>query len=50
MADKPKSVLLRFNPGLPPKELKKVRDNVSAIVLDGNHLWLGGDEGTSSTG
>ena len=48
MADMPKSSpILRFNPALPKKDLEKIRDNVSAIVLDGNHLWLGGDEGTS---
>ena len=47
MADKPKSVLLRFNPDLSEKDLEKVRDAVSAVVLDGDHLWLGGDEGTS---
>lgn len=48
MADRPsKSPLLRFDPALPQKELDKVRDNVSAIVLDGDRLWLGGDEGTS---
>jgi Protein of unknown function (DUF3616) len=29
------------------KDLPKARDNVSAIVLRGDHLWLGGDEGTS---
>ena len=47
MADMPKSSpILRFNPALPKKDLEKIRDNVSAIVLDGNHLWLGGDEGT----
>jgi len=28
------------------KDLAKIRDNLSAIVLHGNHLWLGGDEGT----
>jgi uncharacterized protein DUF3616 len=47
MADRPKlSPILRFNPALPKKDLEKIRDNVSAVVLDGNHLWLGGDEGT----
>ena len=47
MADKPRSSpLMRFNPALPEKELEKIRDNVSAIVLEGDHLWLGGDEGT----
>jgi hypothetical protein len=48
MPDMPKhSPILRFDSGLPKKELQKVRDNVSAVVLDGDHLWLGGDEGTS---
>lgn len=48
MANTPaSSPLLRFDPALPKKDLEKVRDNVSAIVLEGNHLWLGGDEGTS---
>ena len=48
MADMPKnSPVLQFNPALPKKDLEKIRDNVSAIVLHGNHLWLGGDEGTS---
>ena len=37
---------MRYNPALPEKELEKIRDNVSAIVLEGDHLWLGGDEGT----
>ncbi len=47
MADIPKSSpILRFDPSLPEKDLKKIRENVSAIVLDGSHLWLGGDEGT----
>lgn len=48
MADQPtRSPLLSFDPALPEKELEKVRDNVSAIVLEGDHLWLGGDEGTA---
>jgi hypothetical protein len=29
-----------------PKEFAKVRDNLSAIVAAGSHLYLGGDEGT----
>jgi hypothetical protein len=37
--------VLSFEP-LVDKELEKVRDNVSAVVLQGEHLWLGGDEGT----
>lgn len=28
------------------KDLAKIRDNLSAVVVHGNHLWLGGDEGT----
>jgi hypothetical protein len=48
MPDVPTSSrILRFDAALPKKDLEKVRDNVSAIVLDGDHLWLGGDEGTS---
>jgi hypothetical protein len=48
MPDVPKSApILRFDPALPKKDLDKIRDNVSAIVLEGDHLWLGGDEGTS---
>ena len=48
MVDIPKSTpVLRFDAGLPKKDLDKIRDNVSAIVLNGDHLWLGGDEGTS---
>lgn len=48
MPDVPKSSpVLRFDPALPKKALQKVRDNVSAIVVDRDHLWLGGDEGTS---
>jgi hypothetical protein len=48
MADEPvASPLLRFSAALPPKDLERIRDNVSAIALDGDHLWLGGDEGTA---
>ena len=39
--------ILQFDATLSKKDLAKVRDNVSAIVLDNDHLWLGGDEGTS---
>ena len=47
MADITKSSpSLQFNPTLPKKELEKVRDNVSAIVVNDRYLWLGGDEGT----
>jgi len=42
-----RSCFLRFSPALSVDDLKKVRDNVSAIVLDGDRLWLGGDEGTA---
>src|SRR6187399_2671668 len=39
--------LLRLDPLLgSKKDLAKIRDNLSAIVLAGNHVWLGGDEGT----
>src|SRR5688572_7080459 len=41
------SPILRFNAPVLKKDLAKARDNVSAVVLDGDHLWLGGDEGTS---
>ncbi len=29
-----------------PKDFERVRDNLSAVVAQGEHLWLGGDEGT----
>ena len=39
--------VLQLDPSLgSKKDLAKIRDNLSAIVLAGNHLWLGGDEGT----
>lgn len=39
--------MLRLDPSLgSKKDLAKIRDNLSAIVLAGNHVWLGGDEGT----
>jgi uncharacterized protein DUF3616 len=43
------SPALRFDARLLGKkeDLVKARDNVSAVVLRGDHLWLGGDEGTS---
>jgi hypothetical protein len=48
MADRPKvSPLLRFSAALLKKDLARARDNLSAVVLHDNHLWLGGDEGTS---
>jgi hypothetical protein len=48
MTDLPKgSPILRFNAALLKKDLAKARDNVSAVVLHRDHLWLGGDEGTS---
>jgi hypothetical protein len=48
MVDRPKSSpLLRFSAALLKKNLAKARDNISAVVLHDNHLWLGGDEGTS---
>ena len=47
MTDMPRSSpSLQFNGTMPTKELAKIRDNLSAIVLHGRHLWLGGDEGT----
>jgi len=48
MADTPKSSpILRFSAAVLKKDLAKARDNLSAVVLRDNHLWLGGDEGTS---
>jgi Protein of unknown function (DUF3616) len=50
MFDKAKSSpILRFDDKLFKKDddIEKVRDNVSAVVLRGDHLWLGGDEGTA---
>jgi len=48
MPDLPKSSpILRFNTALLKKDLAKARDNLSGVVLEGDHLWLGGDEGTS---
>jgi len=48
MTDTPHSTLsLRLDPTIPKKDLAKIRDNFSAAVFHGNHLWLGGDEGTS---
>ena len=49
MPDTPKrSPFLRFDTSvLPKKDLAKARDNLSAVVVQGEHLWLGGDEGTS---
>jgi len=48
MPDTPKSSpILRLDPTLSKKELAKIRDNFSAVVLHDSHLWLGGDEGTS---
>jgi hypothetical protein len=48
MADRPaSSPILRFNAALLKKDLPKARDNVSAVVLRDDRLWLGGDEGTS---
>ncbi len=41
-----RSPLLQFSSAIPPEDLENLRDNLSAIVLDGDHLWLGGDEGT----
>ena len=41
------SPILRLDSSLPKEELAKIRDNFSAVVLHGSHLWLGGDEGTS---
>ena len=48
MTDTPHSTLtLRLDSTLSKKDLAKIRDNFSAAVVNGSHLWLGGDEGTS---
>ncbi len=48
VADRPaRPVILRFNARLLQDGLADARDNVSAVVVRENHLWLGGDEGTS---
>jgi hypothetical protein len=48
VADRPtSSPILRFSAELLKKDLAKARDNLSAVVLRDNRLWLGGDEGTS---
>ena len=41
------SPILQLDSSIPKKELAKIRDNFSAVVLHDGHLWLGGDEGTS---
>jgi len=49
MADRPtSSPILRFSAAVLKKDLAKARDNLSAVVLRDNRLWLGGDEGTSN--
>jgi len=48
LADRPaSSPILRFSAAVLKKDLAKARDNLSAVVLRGKTLWLGGDEGTS---
>jgi hypothetical protein len=48
MPDTPSSSpILRLNSALSKKELKRIGDTFSALVLHEEHLWLGGDEGTS---
>ena len=48
MANRPtSSPIMRFDATVLKKDLAKARDNVSAVVLNDTHLWLGGDEGTS---
>jgi len=43
-----RSPLLRLDATvLSEKYLVKARDDLSAVVVQGEHLWLGGDEGTS---
>lgn len=47
MVDIPKSTpILQFDATLSDNELAKIRDNLSAVVLQGAFVWLGGDEGT----
>lgn len=47
MFDEPKKrVVLEFDENFPEKVLAEIRDNLSAVVLQGDTLWLGGDEGT----
>ena len=39
--------LLSLDPTLgSPEDLAQIRNNLSAIVVADNHIWLGGDEGT----
>src|SRR5262245_65713735 len=48
MADKARSSpILRFDAAVLKKDIAKVRGNVAAVVLRGDQLWLGGDEGTA---
>ena len=48
MSDTQKTVTLRFDTDvIPEDQLGDVLENLSAVVLHGEHLWLGGDEGTS---
>ncbi|TDF56775.1 DUF3616 domain-containing protein [Cupriavidus sp. L7L] len=47
MTDFPKrTIILEFDSALSNKDLVKIRDNLSAVVAQGEFLWLGGDEGT----
>ncbi len=46
MTNQPVSRVLTLDAAIPAKALAKIRDNFSAIVVAGDHLWLGGDEGT----
>lgn len=47
MPPAPQHRILTLDPAIPNADRLKIRDNFSAIVLAGRHLWLGGDEGTS---
>ncbi len=42
-----KHQILTLDPAIPSADRLKIRDNFSAIVSAGKHLWLGGDEGTA---
>ena len=41
-----RQLLVTFDRALPDKQLADIRNNLSAVVSAGGHLWLGGDEGT----
>ncbi len=47
MPPAPNHRILTLDNSIPNADRLKIRDNFSAIVLSGQHLWLGGDEGTA---